>query len=59
MKRETKPTANKDAGLYLMFALYIVVIQLNTFTADGTAIINVKITKKFEINGFTPAINIW
>jgi hypothetical protein len=42
-----------------MLPPYKVAIQLNTFTADGTAMISVKITKKFEINGFTPDINMW
>ena len=59
MNREIKPIANNIAELYLILPPYNVAIQLNTFTAEGTAIINVKITKKLEINGFTPAINIW
>ena len=59
MNRDTKPTAKSDAGLNLMFALYIVEIQLKTLTAEGTAMINVKMTKKFEINGFTPDMNMW
>src|SRR5690606_10998393 len=56
---ETKPIANSIGTLSLKLPRYRVPIQLNTFTADGTAIINVKTTKKLEINGLTPAINIW
>jgi hypothetical protein len=39
---ETKPIENKLAELKRKLDPYIVVIQLNTFTADGTAMINVK-----------------
>ena len=56
---ETNPLANSIAEVNRMFPLYKVEIQLNTFTADGTAMIKVNITKKFEINGFTPDMNIW
>ena len=56
---ETNPILNKQADVNLMLPPYNVAIQLNTFTADGTAIINVKTTKKLEINGFTPDINMW
>jgi hypothetical protein len=49
----------EEAELNRILPPYKVAIQLNTFTADGTAMISVKITKKFEMNGFTPDINMW
>jgi hypothetical protein len=48
-----------SAELNLKLEPYTVEIQLNTFTAEGTAIIRVKTTKKLLINGLTPDINMW
>ena len=56
---DTNPIANKLAGLNRILPPYKVAIQLNTLTAEGTAIIKVNMTKKFEMKGFTPDINIW
>ena len=54
-----KPIANNIAELSLILPPHNVVIQLNTLTADGTAIIKVNTTKKLDKKGFTPDINIW
>jgi len=56
---ETNPIEKSIGVFNLISPPYSVVIQLNTFTADGTAMIKVNTTKKLEINGFTPAINMW
>jgi hypothetical protein len=59
MNIDTKPIANSIGVFNLILPPYNVVIQLNTFTADGTAIIKVNTTKKLDIIGFTPDINMW
>ena len=58
MNIETKPMANKEAEFKRIFPPYNVAIQLNTFTAEGTAMMSVNNTKKLDMNGLTPDINI-
>src|SRR5680860_414799 len=59
MNTDTNPIANKEALLNRIFPRNIVDSQLNTFTAEGTAMIKVNVVKMLDRNGFTPAINIW
>ena len=59
MNIETKPIPNRLAAVNLIFPPNKVAIQLNTLTAEGTAIINVNTTKKLDIKGFTPDMNMW
>jgi len=59
MNMDTNPIQNNMGVFNRRFPPYNVLIQLNTLTADGTAMIKVNTTKKFEIKGFTPDINIW
>ena len=59
MNSETKPMPKRLALVNRILPPYRVAIQLNTFTAEGTAMIRVKITKKLEMKGFTPDMNMW
>ena len=59
MKKLTKPILYNIGAFNLILPPNKVAIQLNTFTAEGTAMMSVNITKKLEMNGFTPDINIW
>ena len=59
MKSETNPIANNIPGVSRRFPFHRVVIQLNTLTAEGTAMINVETTKIEATNGFNPVTNMW
>src|SRR5262245_56305633 len=59
MKSETNATAFNSADVNWMFPCHSVPIQLNTFTADGRAIIMVETMKPIASIGFIPLINIW
>jgi len=59
MNKLTKPIANNVAGVNRMFPRQIVVIQLNTLMADGTAIKRVSNTNTDPRNGFSPVTNMW
>src|SRR5579871_3445966 len=59
MNNDTKPIANSIPTVNLRLPRHMVVIQLNTFTADGTAINNVKSTNIEPRNGLIPVTNIW
>ena len=58
MNSDTKPNANIIATVNLKLPFQIVVNQLNTFTADGTAINNVSNTKIEPKKGLIPVTNI-
>ena len=51
--------ANKAAGVKRILPRQIVVSQLNTLIAEGTAINNVKRTNTEPKNGFNPVTNMW
>ena len=59
MNKLTKPIANKVAGVKRMLPRQIVVSQLNTLIAEGTAINKVNNTNTDPRNGFNPVTNIW
>ncbi len=59
MKSDTKAIANIIAVVKRMLPLHRVANQLNTFTADGTAIISVRNMKTDPRNGFIPVTNMW
>ena len=59
MNSDTNPIAKSIGGLNRIFPRHIVVSQLNTFTAEGTAISNVSNTKIDPRNGLIPVTNIW
>ena len=56
---ETKPIANIIGTVNFMLARQMVVSQLNTFIADGTAISNVINVNIEPRKGLMPETNIW
>ena len=59
MNSDTKPNANNMPTVNLKLPFHIVVNQLNTFTAEGTAINKVSNTKIEPKKGLIPVTNIW
>jgi hypothetical protein len=59
IKKETMPMAKRNAGVKWRFPLYSVVIQLNTFIEDGTAIIKDVRLKTEPRKGSIPETNMW
>ncbi len=59
MKSDTKPIEKSIAEVNRMLPRQSVAIQLNTFTADGTAMMSVRNIKMDPRNGFIPVMNIW
>ena len=59
MNTLTNPTANSMAGVNRIFPRNNVVIQLKTFTEEGTAMSKVNKTNTEPRNGFMPLTNIW
>ena len=55
----TNPIAKSVAGVKRILPLQIVVIQLNTLIAEGTAISRVNSTNTDPRNGFRPVTNMW
>jgi hypothetical protein len=53
---DTKPIEKSEAALYRKLPPHIVAIQLNTLTAEGTAMIRVNNTNILEIKGFRPVM---
>ena len=53
---DTKPIENKLAELIRILPPQIVAIQLNTFTAEGTAMIRVNKINILAIKGFIPVM---
>lgn len=58
IKKLIIPRANNIAGVNTILPRHKVVIQLNVFMEDGTAIINDVRLKTEPKNGFIPATNI-
>src|SRR5688572_6880626 len=59
MNKLTKPMANNMPGVNLRLPRHMVVIQLNTLMAEGTAISSVNNTNTEPKNGLRPVTNIW
>ena len=55
---DTKPMANNIGGVSRKLPLQMVVIQLNTFTAEGIAMRSVNKVNTEPANGFNPETNI-
>jgi hypothetical protein len=59
MKFWTKPMQNSIGAASRSFPFHIVVIQLNVFTALGTAIASDTAMKLARMRGSMPVLNMW
>jgi hypothetical protein len=59
IKLNTKPTQNSIGAVSRMSPCHIVVIQLNTFTADGIAMAIETAMNPTRSRGSMPVVNMW